>query len=89
MESKPVTKKSGAAQRKQPAAQPPGPKWKTSAKEDGVRAQGPTARNSGKSMFPGVVKGNVANQEPISRVRTKDYPGGRTDVQPRPKGVRY
>ena len=89
MASKPVTKKSGAAQRKQPPLEPGGGNWKTSAKEDGVRAQGPAARDSGKAMFPGVVSGNVANQETPSRGRTKDYPGGRSQVQPREKGVRY
>lgn len=90
MTSKPVTKKSDAAQRKLiPGTQPPGPKWKSSAKEDGVRAQGPAARNSGKSPFPGVVSGDVVDQMNPGKRRTRDYTGGRSDVQPREKGVRY
>ena len=89
MASKPVTKKSDLAQRSQPSMAPPGAPWKTRAKENGVRAQGPVARDSGKAMFPGVVSGDVAGQETPSRVRTRDYAGGRSDVQPRPKGVRY
>ena len=68
-----------------------GPKWKSSAKEDGVRAQGPTARNSGKAPFPGVMPGtgDVGGQENPRRTRRQDYAGGRSEVQPREKGVRY
>ncbi len=90
MASKPVTKKQGKYQRADmPIVPPPNTPWKTSAKQDGVRTQGPAARNSGKSPFPGVVSGDVADQEKPKRMRTKDYAGGRSEVQPRPKGVRY
>ena len=85
MTSKAVTKKSGAAQRQEINTTP----WKTSAKQNGVRGEGPAARASGKAPFPGVVSGDVAGQETPSRQRTKDYSGGRSDVQPREKGVRY
>ena len=63
--------------------------YKSSAKEDGVKNEGPAARNSGKSPFPGVVSGDVASQENPRRQRRQDYAGGRSEVQPREKGVRY
>ncbi len=66
--------------------------FKSSAKEDGVRNDGPSAPNSGKSMFPGVMpgSGDVEGQVPTFRqMRTGNYEGGRSEVQPREKGVRY
>lgn len=66
--------------------------FKTSAKEDGVSNDGPAATNSGKAMFPGVMPGSgeVTDQVPaFSKSRAKNYAGGRSEVQPREKGVRY
>ncbi len=62
--------------------------WKDSAKSDSVRNQGPAARNSAKSPFPGVVPGtgDVAGQMNPRRERTQDY---RPRPQPRESGVRY
>lgn len=68
------------------------PVFKTSAKEDGVRNDGPSAPNSGKAMFPGVMPGtgDVTGQVPtFNKSRAKNYAGGRSEVQPREKGVRY
>ena len=49
--------------------------WKTDAKQDGVKAQGPAARDSGKAPFPGVLPGtgDVSSQENPRRERRQDY----------------
>ena len=84
----------GPTVRDRPAAAISGTRgvFKTSAKEDGVRNDGPAAPNSGKSMFPGVMPGtgDVAGQVPtFNKMKTRNYAGGRSEVQPREKGVRY
>ena len=56
--------------------------WKSDAKQDGCKSQGPTARNSGKSPFPTV----ISSQENPRRMRTQGYD---PKPQPREKGVRY
>ena len=58
--------------------------WKTDAKQDGCTGQGPAARNSGKSPFPGVTSGNVADQENPRRQRNQNYT---PKPQPRESGV--
>lgn len=60
--------------------------WKDSAKSDSVRAQGPAARNSGKSPFPGVTGGDVSGQMNPRRERREDYT---PKPQPREKGGSY
>lgn len=60
--------------------------WKDSAKSDGVRSQGPAARDSGKAPFPGVTGGDVSNQENPRRQRRQDYT---PKPQKRETGVRY
>ena len=47
--------------------------WKTDAKQDGCRGEGPAARQSGKAPFPGVTSGNVTEQMNPRRDRTQDY----------------
>ena len=56
--------------------------WKDNAKQDGVRGQGPAARNSGKSPFP---TSGVGSQMNPRRQRREDYT---PRPQPREKGVR-
>ncbi len=62
-----------------------GGKWKSDAKQDGCTGQGPAARNSGKSPFPGVTSGNVSGQMNPRRERRENY---MPDPQPRESGVR-
>lgn len=48
--------------------------WKTGAKEDGVKSQGPAARASGKAPFPGVTSGGgVSSQMNPRRQRRQEY----------------
>ncbi len=60
--------------------------WKTDAKQDGVRSQGPAARNSGKAPFPGVTGGDVEGQLNPRRQRREDYD---PKPQPREGSVKY
>lgn len=53
--------------------------YKDNPKQDGANGPGPSARNSGKSPFPGVVSGNLSDQMNPRRDRREDYtpnPGG-------------
>lgn len=59
--------------------------WKKDAKQDGCTGEGPKAKNSGKSPFPGVTSGNVKNQMNPRRDRREDY---EPKKQPRETGVR-
>jgi hypothetical protein len=61
---------------------------KRSAKTDGMEGYGPSAQNSGKSPFPGVLPGSggVADQENPRRQRRQEYD---PKVQPRESGMKY
>lgn len=60
--------------------------WKDSAKADGVRGQGPAARESGKAPFPGVVADSgVTSQQNPRRERRQDYT---PDPQPRETAIK-
>ena len=61
--------------------------WKSDAKQDGCKGEGPAARESGKAPFPGVTPGSggVSDQMNPRRDRTKDYT---PTPQPRDVGVK-
>lgn len=61
---------------------------KRSAKTDGMEGYGPSAVDSGKAPFPGVIPGtaSVSDQENPRRQRRENY---EPKPQPRESGVKY
>lgn len=61
--------------------------WKGDAKQDGCKGEGPAAKQSGKTPFPGVMPGSggVSSQMNPRRDRREDYT---PKPQPRETGVK-